>query len=304
MAQYEADKLLRLLQFCCWKARCEMDSKGFQTLSEKIDSIAEHSQSTPNDRYFIDLHSELNSAVKKDNLIGKKPEFIDRMLTFASFNTWKDWETALYNACEFVDENELDLASFSEMEIAVCMPTILEKQLFPDLSFVKRTAAYPLQLLSCKEESVAMQLQFVFERLSEFPFIIWAIPVGWKEQLPLLKNPSWEEVVQSKRVVPVWIDESSVWETQPSFIPWLKHHQTISGLSGLLSSVLFVQEVVKKYHRPNEAAGNSSKPSTGRVQNFQNSRGTFLLGDIQINSENTAMGDIHQTIHNHNNKKS
>ncbi len=303
MAQYEADKLMRLLQFCCWKVRCDMDSKGFQSLSEKIDSISEGSKSTPNERYFIDLHSELNSAIKKDNLIGKKPEFIDLMLAFAEFNSWKEWETALYSASEFVDGNELDLTPFSEMEIAICMPILLEKQLFPDLTFVRRSAAYPLQLLSCNEEAIATQLQFVIQRLNEFPFILWAIPVSWKEQLPLLKDPSWEEIIQSKRVVPIWINESNVWGTQPAFIPWLKHQQTIGGLSGLLTTLLYVQEVVKKYHHP-EATKDSSKPSASRIQNFQNSRGTFLLGDIQITSENTAMGDIHQTIHNHKNKES
>lgn len=292
MAQYEADKLVRLLQFCCWKARCGMDQKGFQVLAQKIDNLAERGQSTPNERYFSDLLGELNSAVKKDNLIGKRQEFINMVLKFAGVSDWKDWETMLYSADEYVHADELDLSAFSEMQIAICLPEMLEKHVYPDLTFAKRTVAYPVQLLSCKEEEISGQLQFVSARLDEFPIVIWAIPVLWKEQLPLLEDPSWKDLIQRKRVVPVWIDEANSWDTQAPFIPWLKHHQTIGGMPGLLTALLYVQEAIKQYHKP-PSDENLSSRFPANVQHFHNHSNGFMAPG---NNNNHTL----QNIINHN----
>lgn len=303
MAQFEADKIVHLLQFCCWKARCTMDHAGFQELAHKIDNFSEEPQLiTPNDRYFVDLLSDATVAMKKDNLVGRRQAYIDLLIRFAGFDNWKDWEHGLYNASEYIDAESVDLSAFQSMELAVCFPSSLEKQLLPHISFSQRSAAYTVHTLSCNEDKVDENIKFVIAKSETFPFIIWAIPTGWKDQLPALKDPSWEQLVQSKRIVPVWIEEQDLGNAKQVFIPWLKHQQTIAGLSGILTALLYLQEVVKKYNRPASAAEKSS-PSSGKTQNLQYNKGTFFLGDVQIKGEHLAMGDIHQTIHNHKNNE-
>lgn len=302
MAQFEADKMVHLLQFCCWKARCTMDHSGFQDLAHKIDNISEPTQLTPNDRYFIDLLSDSTNAMKKDNLIGRRQAYIDLLLRFAGFDTWKDWEHSLYNASEYVDAETLDLTAFQAMELVVCFPATLEKQLLPSLSFTQRSAGYPLQALPCNEDQITGNMQFVVAKLETFPFVIWAIPVSWKDQLPVLKDPSWDQLIESRRIVPVWMEDQDLWDNKHTFIPWLKHHQTIGGLSGILTVLLYLQEVVKKYNRPDTAKEKTAQWA-GKTQNLQHNKGTFFLGDVQIKGEHLAMGDIHQTIHNHKNNE-
>lgn len=303
MAQYEADKIVHLLQLCCWKARCNMDQKGMGELSDKIANSAESSRIIPNERYFVDLLSDATVAMKKDNLVGRRSNYINLLLNFAGFNSWKDWETNLYSASEYLNSEGLDLSGISKLDLAVCFPSFLDRQVCPDLAFVRKSTGYPLHLIECAEKEIEDQMRFVQAQLEEFPFVVWAIPLGWKERLPLLKESLWEELVRPGRIVPVWIGESDAWGSKAAFIPWLKHHQTISGVKGLLTSILYAQEVVKKMHRPPADKAHDTAPSA-RIQNFQHSRGTFLLGDMQIKSQNTALGDINQTIYNHKKKES
>jgi hypothetical protein len=300
MAQFEADKMINLLQFCCWKARCSMDHSGFQELAGKIDSFSERTQLTPNDRYFIDLLSDSRVAAQKDNLIGRRQAYIDLLLRFGGFDNWRHWKESFYAASEYLDAEAVDTTQFPAMETAICFPVNLDKQLLPDLSFVQKSADYPVRTIPCKEDSALENLKSALSELDSFPFIIWAIPTSWKDQLLTLKEPGWEDMLSSRRVVPVWIEEQNAWERLPPAIPWLKHQQTIGGLPGILACLLFMREAVQKY-RP--ATENSKAATSGKVQNLRHNRGTFFLGDVQIKGEHLAMGDIHQTIHNHKNNE-
>lgn len=319
MSQYEADKVIALLQFCCWSSRVEMNHSGLLNLRAKLVSRCEEINAfekadkgskakeakPPNEKYLVDLLSEANMASKKDNKLSKSKFHMELLLACGGFDSWETWEIYLFNANEFISSGNLDLSGFSAIDIGVSFPSMLEKELLPNLSFVRKTSVYPIHLSSSNEESISEHLAHTMNLLKEYPFVIWAIPVLWNNQLEILDNPLWKEMIQSRRVLPVWIDESSVWEIQTSKIPWLKNHQTIGGLRGLLCGLLYIYEAIKKVHDGGtpDLQKEQEKASNARTQNFQGSRGTFFLGDIQITSANTSLGDIHQTIHNHNKTK-
>ena len=102
MAQYEADKIIQLLQFCSWKAHTEMSHTGLHELNAKLGSLPDSNEQTPNEKYLVDLLSDARTAVKRDNIITKRKSYIDLLLDFGGFKGWKDWTTILYAACEYV----------------------------------------------------------------------------------------------------------------------------------------------------------------------------------------------------------
>lgn len=295
---FEADKMVNLLQYCCWKARCTMDKNGFRELARKIAERAEKKSQLPDERYLVDLYAAANTAMQQNNFIGRHQTYIDPILQYARGGHWDDWKHSLALANEYVQPGSLELIGFSVLGLAICFPQLLEKQLLPDLSPVKRIANYPLDLLSCKSDTISENLGFALKQLETFPFLIWAIPVSWNEQLTKLKNPGWNELLETKRIVPVWVEENDPWGNTP-FIPWLNHQQTIGNLPGLFSSLLCLQDAIQKYHQPPEP----SKPSqhlASRIQNIPDNRGTLFLGDnVQITGENFYQGTIHQTIYKH-----
>ncbi|WP_343606166.1 hypothetical protein [Fluviicola sp.] len=315
MAEYEADKVIALLQFCSWKHRAEMNHTGLQKLRGKLVNFLEEADEVggikkkeerfkpPNDKYLIDLLSDSNVAVKKDNLIYKSKSHMNFLLEFGGFDSWETWEAFFYNANEFISSEGLNLSSFSALEIGICFPSQLEKKLLPVLSFTRKNSIYPLHLLPLSNEEIADQLAYPLTLLKEYPFVVWAIPVQWSNKPEIFDNPQWKELIQSKRILPVWIDESDEWELQVSSVPWLMNHQTIGGLRGVLCGLLYIHETIKQVHSHGKPVTAQSSPQEGgaptQIQNFQHSRGVFLLGHIQ--STNTAMGDI--TIHNHKNTK-
>ncbi|WP_341902384.1 hypothetical protein [Fluviicola taffensis] len=319
MSQYEADKVIALLQFCCWSSRVEMNHPGLLSLRAKLVARCEEINAfekadkgpkakelkPPNEKYLVDLLSEANKASKNDNKLSKSKLHIELLLGCGGFDSWKTWEDYFFNANEFISSGNLDLSGFSAIEIGISFPSILEKDLLPHLAFARKTSVYPIHLCSSNEESISEHLTHTMNLLKEYPFVIWAIPVLWNNQLEILDNPLWKEMLQSRRVLPVWIDESNVWEIQTSKIPWLKNHQTIGGLRGLFCGLLYIYEAIKKVHDGGTSLLQqaSDEVRNSRTQNFQGSRGTFFLGDIKITSANTSLGDIHQTIHNNNTKK-
>ncbi|WP_430406289.1 hypothetical protein [Fluviicola sp.] len=315
MSQYEADKVIALLQFCCWSSHVEMNHPGLLSLRAKLVARCEEINAfekadkgpkakelkPPNEKYLVDLLSEANKASKNDNKLSKSKLHIELLLGCGGFDSWKTWEDYFFNANEFISSGNLDLSGFSAIEIGISFPSILEKDLLPHLAFARKTSVYPIHLCSSNEESISEHLTHTMNLLKEYPFVIWAIPVLWNNQLEILDNPLWKEMLQSRRVLPVWIDESNVWEIQTSKIPWLKNHQTIGGLRGLFCGLLYIYEAIKKVH--DGSATNPQKENLkqmpSQTNNLQNSRGVFLLGNFH--SENTAMGNI--TIHNHKNSK-
>lgn len=310
MAQYEADKVIALLQFTCWKSHVEMNHSGLLKLRDKLVDFTENGDGfdpkderikSLNEKYLVDLLSDSNVASKKDNQIHKSKSYMNLLLEFSGFDSWETWETYFCNATEYLSSEKIDMSVFSTLELGICFPSQLEKKLLPNLSFVKKNTAYPVHLLSLSKELLSELLNYSIDLLKEYPFVICAIPVQWSSQSDVFGNTIWNDLLQSKRILPVWIDETNAWEIQLSSVPWLKNQQTIGGLRGLLCGLLYIHDTIKQIHHdgPNNQKEAPKIPSVPQIQTFHNNKGVVLLGNFR--TENTAMGDI--TIHNYRNTK-
>lgn len=287
MAQYEADKIIRLVQLCCWKLKCEINPGGYKTLLHAMDEKTKADQFIPNERYLVDLVSDANVAVKSGNVIARRAEYINLLTQIAGFTNWKQYTEKLYHVHEFLS-SELDISSFKDAFTAVCFPSSVEKYVAPELTFVSKKA--PLSLIAYDSENFEESYQLVNEQLKAFPFAIWVIPYSWKTNF---SSKTWKELLLNKRILPVWLDLSHTWETQLS-VEALKKQETISGFPGVFSGIQSIVEIIAKIAQetPPENVHGKSKN-----HHLHDNSGVFFLGDTQIQGENISMRDIVQTIH-------
>ncbi len=297
MAEYEANKIIQLLQFCSWKTKTDLTNKGLSELCAKLGNLPDGNELIPNERYLIDLMSDATIALKDDNIITRRKSYIDLLLYFAGFDLWKDWEAALFAAHEYISIQEQKFPEGLHKKLCICIPKSIEKQLYSVLTGIRKLSDYPLELITCEEKILPRHLEFVLTQLQDFQFVIWTIPLSWKNELEQNES-SWDEIMNVDRLIPIWIDEQSVWDTQTPFIPWLKNQRIISGLPGILTTLLYIQEITEKsIPKKEQSAKEAFQSAISQQQNFHNSRGVFLQGNIQ-NQTNTIMGDINQTINN------
>lgn len=289
MAQYEANKIIQLLQFCSWKARTEISNTGLMDLALKLGSIPDGNERTPNEKYLVDLLSDSRMALKKDNLVSRRKSYIDLLLKFGGFDGWQQWNTFLYAAHIYItakDQNDTG----EQSKTVIFASESLGKYLIPTMSFVKKSA-YPLELRFCKSESPSENVKQLTEQIDEYAFIIWALPVSWKHLPDQLKD--WKKLIQSGKIVPVWIDTNEMWDTVPPFIPTLKQSEILGGIPGLLTALLFIRETfLESTEESNIEHPKLSKTHTD-ISFHDSSSGFINHGSIQ--SQNNTI----QTITNH-----
>jgi len=295
MAQYEADKIIQLLRFCSWKARTEMSHTGLMELAAKLDG--DSSDLIPNEKYFVDLLSNANTALKKDQPVMKRESYIQLLIDFTGYDRWDDWKNALSATSEYIHLEKLDLTSFSELKIGVWYSELLEKKLRPLLSHIKKTKDYgiPLEQIVCKEEAPANYTAQLLARLEDCAFIVWAIPVGWKDQPNQMKNPTWNELMDTGRVIPVWIDPEDPWQKATPFIPAAGNQSAVIGKpNGLLNSLLYLDEKLQEQLNPSRIAKDEPVAKSLNGHNFHDqSNGFFNHGNVNQTVQHIG-GDQHQ----------
>ncbi len=290
--KYEADKIIKLLQFCSWLSRTEMNHTGLHELSSKLNPNA--SKDGPNEKYLVDLLSDAKSALKKDNYVSKRNMYIDLLLKHGGLKDWDHWLQTLGSSREYISKKYLDSLVVSDLKLVVFVPESLEMKLIPILSFAKRTSSIQFEIIISKENTLEEQIEHIQTKLKDCSFIIWTLPITCKSQVNEIKSPSWSELIQLGRVVPVWIDLNKIDDTTSPFISGMNQSKIIGGVPGILSTLLFLEEqlIIATNSYENEVVTQS-----GRIQNINSGSGVFLQGNIY--SENTSLGDINQTIHNH-----
>lgn len=291
MAQYEANKIIQLLQFCSWKARTEISNTGLMELASKLGSIPDGNERTPNEKYLVDLLSDSRMALKKDNLVSRRKSYIDLLLKFGGFDGWQQWNIALFAASMYVVGSKQSIESTEEeFKTAIFAPESLGKYLVPAISFVKKSA-YPLILNFCKSESPVENVEQLNALLDEYSFILWALPVSWKDQPGQLKE--WKKLTQSGKVVPIWIDTNEMWNTAPPFIPTLKQSEILGGIPGLLTALLFIRETFLGSTEESNTEHSGLAKTYTDISFHDSSSGFINHGNIQ--SQNNTI----QTITNH-----
>lgn len=292
--KYEADKIIQLLQFCSWLGRTEMNHTGLHELSGRLNPKA--SKNGPNEKYLVDLLSDARTALKKDNFVFKRNSYIELLLNHVGFKDWDDWIEVLNSSNGYISKQHLESTVIADLKIVVFIPEDLAKKLTPVLSHVKRSSAIQFNIAISKEETIQEQVEHLQTKLKDCSFIIWVLPLLWKDQPNQLASPSWAELMQLGRIVPVWIDPNKIDETAPPFISGLDQSKIVGGVPGILTSLLFLEEQLTVDPLSPETES-TMKKSSGNIQNINNGPGVFLQGNIY--SENTSLGDIHQTIHNY-----
>lgn len=286
MAHYEADKMVALLQFCSWKAKTDMTHTGLHELNTVLERYAINEDQVPNEKYWVDALSDAKGAVKRNDILTKKKEYIDLLLQYAGFDSWHDWKEAFYASVEYIQPEQTDLSGFSEINIGLWHTEILTRSLTTLVSGVQSTLPFQVDLLPCADEAPSNYVHQMMEHLKECAFILWILPVGWKDQPKQMNNPSWAEVMNSGRVVPIWVNPDDLNQQEAPTIPALKKHQLIHGLPGILTTLLYLQEKLAGYNTKDTLdnhPGNSTK--TPGIQNINNnSSGVFFQGNGVFNN--------------------
>lgn len=285
MAQYDADKIIQLLRFCSWKARTEMSHTGLMELAAKLGSLPDGNEQVPNEKYLVDLLSDARIAIKRDNIITKRKSYIDLLLGFGEFESWNHWKDTYFGASEYISSEPIDFFALPNQKIGVWFTDLLSKQLNPVLQNVKQTSSYPLDLLTGQEAAPSTYAEQILKHLEEYAFLIWAIPVGWKDQPNQMTDPSWKQIMETGRIIPVWVDPDNSWQIKPPFIPALKRAEVIANIPGLLASVLFLQEKMNDSEQSESVANNPDTPTkTPGIYNVNNnSKGVFFQGNGTFN---------------------
>lgn len=281
MAQYEADKIIQLLRFCSWKGKTDLKHGGLMELTAKLGALPDNDQQTPNEKYLVDLYSDANTALKKDNFVLKRESYIRLLLQFAGFATWDDWKNAVHVSREYVDLSEADLTTLGELKVGIVYSNALQKELLPLLTHIRRHKDYAFQLEEHAyiEEAPSSYAPHLLQQLGMYAVVLWAIPVGWKDQPNQMKEPTWQQLMDTHRIVPVWIDSDDPWQTVQPNIPALKQ-PIVHGIQGVLTGLLFVQELLNTMLN----AGNAAQPETVKPflghQFNDHSNGFFNHGNV------------------------
>lgn len=285
MSQYEADKIIQLLQFCSWKARTEMSHTGLMELTARLGNLPDGNEQAPNEKYLVDLLSDARTARKRDNFVTKRKSYIDLLLKYGEFESWNHWKDTFFGASEYVSTEAIDFSALPDLKIGVWMTDILTKPVNSILQTVKQSSACPVDILSCEEASPATYADQILKRLEEYTFIVWMIPVGWKDQPNQMTDPSWKQVMETKRIIPVWVNPDDSWQIKQPFIPALKKAEIISGIPGLLASLLFLQEKMGDSEGADETNSPDNSPKTPGIHNTNSgtNSGIFFQGNGTFN---------------------
>lgn len=275
--RYEPDKMLQLVQLCCWKERTEMTQNGLIGLTAKLGPVQQSGQE-PNDRYLVDLVSNARKALKDGSTITKWESYVNLLLNLAGFNNWDDWKEALHSPGYFLSPERIDSDISVENVVTIALPQLLQKQLSPTLTFAKKS--FPAELLLSREETLSEFAEFALAQLEKSAAVVCALPLPWKDQTAKMRNPAWGEFTKTGRILPVWVDPEDAWNIIPPFIPSLSQQST-AGLPGLLTGILFLAQQTNAVNNSAENAQNDKKEqrSTDSGAHFDNSTiGIYMQG--------------------------
>ena len=296
MAQYEADKIIQLLQFCSWKAQTEMTHTGLHELNAKLGSLPDSDDQTPNEKYLVDLLSDARTAIKKDNIITKRKAYIDLLLRFARFTSWHDWKDQLYKAIEYVQPDSFTPIETQQLSLTIWTPGMLNKKFAQPLESIRESIFPKLRIIRCQNDNLSEALQHLLSQVEEHTLVIATFPIEWKHIPSDLKENEWKVLIQSGKIIPIWIESHDIWETVPPFIPGIKPNAVISGMTGALTTLLFIGSAIMG-NSAELLDGEATKTTpSGNSQHFHNpSGGIYLQGDIH----NLHNGNGSQIINNY-----
>jgi len=293
---YEPDKLIELVQLCCWKGRADITQNGLIELAAKLGAVPQSEEEVKqrkkeqelNDRYIVDLLSDARKALKAGTTVPKRESYVRLLLNYAGFNYWDDWKEALRKPGNFLFPEKADFEIAGEKALTIVVPQLLEKQLSPTLSFVRKSSS--IDLLSCREETLADLAQHVLAQLDKSGMMLCALPLAWKDQVTKLRQPAWGDFSGTGRILPVWIDATNEWNPVAPFIP-VKQEQSVAGIQGLLIGLLFLEN----YSNMQPGAEGKQQPREN-APHFNNSTIGFYMQGGTVHHLNTG-GD--QTINNY-----
>lgn len=296
MAQYEADKIIQLLKFCSWKAQTDMTHTGLHDLNSKLVSLPDDSEQTPNEKYLVDLYSDARVAFKKDNIITKRKSYIDLLLNFAKFTSWSNWKDHLYHPIDYIHKDNLTPFTIQNLKVKIWNPIVMDTRLIKSIEFVCESTFPKSRIIKCQENSTSTCIEHLLSQVEEHTFIIALFPIEWKNIPSDLKDKEWKELLSSGKIIPVWIEPNDVWETTLPLIPGLRPNSVISGLPGILTTLLSLERMVLDGNAELLDEDTTKTTSTGNSQHFHNpSGGIYLQGDIH----NLHNGNGSQIINNY-----
>lgn len=247
MALYEADKIIQLLRLCSWKAGTEMAHTGLMDLTAKLGKIPDGNEQVPNEKYLVDLLDDAKKALKDDNTVTKRKPYIDLLLQYGGFNGWREWKDAYQAPAEYLYKDLQELSELAEIKIAIWHTDLFTKQINPILDKIKPTFKYPVYQLTCQEEAPANYAASLLSQLKEYAFIVWLIPVGWKDQPKQMTEPTWKELMETGRIIPVWMNPDDIKKLDTPFIPELTKLPVISNIRDLYAALLYLEEKINHF---------------------------------------------------------
>lgn len=287
MAQhYEPDKIIQLIQLCSWRERTEMSQGGLIELAGKLAPGQEL-----NDRYIVDLLSDARKGLKEEKTIKKNETHMTLLLKHAGFNHWDEWKSALRTPGNFLSPENDHFDVSEEKPLTIMVPQLLQKQLIPTLTFVKKSSQ--VEVLSSSEETLIELAKYAGSLLDKSSLIICALPLSWKDQAVKMRQPSWGDFSGTKRILPVWVDLNDTWNPVAPFLPSVKQEQSGAGLPGILTGLLFVENFAMQDSKWSENPAPENVRSNG--PQFHNSPVGFYLQGATIHNLVTG-GD--QVINN------
>jgi len=291
MAQYDADKIIQLLRLCSWKGQTEMSHTGLMDLTSKLGALPDNDEQVPNEKYLVDLLDDAQKAQKHDKIVIKRKSYIDLLLKYGDFNSWKEWKDTFYASAEYIQKELKELPDLGEIKVAIWNTGILTKQFNPLLEIVKTSFKYPVNQLTCPEEAPANYASSLLSQLKEYAFIVWLIPVGWKDQPKQMSEPTWKELMETGRIIPLWVNPDDCRTTNKPFIPELDKTPVLSNIRDLYASLLYLEEKINLFLQPEpEINEEVSVPNRSGIQFNDNSFGNFNKGNVHQTIQHISGG--------------
>jgi hypothetical protein len=274
-----------------------MAHNGLIDLTARLGAIPDGNEQIPNEKYLVDLLDDAKKALKEDNTVTKRKPYIDLLLQYGGFNGWREWKDSLYAAAEYVHKDLSELSALKEIKIAVWHTDLFTKQINPLLDKIKPTFKYPVYQLTCREEAPANYAASLLSQLKEYAFIIWLIPVGWKDQPKQMTEPTWKELMETGRIIPVWMNPDDFQTTNKPFIPELDKTPVISNVRDLLASLLYLEEKINLFMQPeSEINDKESLPGRSGIHFGNHSFGNFNQGTLTQTVQHINGGENHFRI--------
>lgn len=303
--QFNASRLLQLLEICSWKSKSALSYSGFSTLSSNIIDCIIKGTKDPKppeiiQKYLSDLLADINKAIEEGDEVGRNAEYIASILNYIKIKNWDSFQEKLGAIESLIDFSKIDFSEYSETNITLVVQANRLDEVKKIFHFPEKSISIPVIYEVSNhgdDTSVLSQLKSI---ATKNPLLIWCVDDTMNELLKAAKYTNeLKDLFKYGQIVPIRLGQTLSEENLT--LNFIDKKYDISGQNGLLMALSALVKKLKGLtdNRPKKGHNTGAKIQIGTLNNS----GNIFSGDNQIiKGENINFGSFTQNIHKKDNQ--